>query len=389
MAILDTDAQMVLNKIAEVADDFAAERSERQLRRELHEEDFDRIRETGFLLTGVRASEGGIWEDVSHSTRPICEMLRNLAHGDSSVALVSAMHPAVISFWLASPQASGEYRDAWEEQKHWIASTAWDGAWWGTITSEPGSGGDITKTSSVAKPVDPSSGEYSLTGLKHFGSGSGIMSYMITTAVPEGETGPDLFFMNVEDVPWDGSTGMKMIAPWDGHGMTATQSHSMSFEDFPMTRIAWPRNLPKLGESANVFINSLFTSVVFGIAETAVELAREQIEKRNGSLRSYETTEWTRVEMDAWLMQQAYDGMLNRVESEENSLRDSLLAQTTIAELAESVTRRICRVLGGGTYSRHNPFGFWFEDVRALGFLRPPWALAYDSILKLSLESVE
>jgi hypothetical protein len=37
-------------------------------------------------------------------------------------------------------------------------------------------------------------------------------------------------------------------------------------------------------------------------------------------------------------------------------------------------------VLGGGAYTRHSPFAHWFEDVRALGFLRPPWGFAYDRL---------
>jgi hypothetical protein len=51
-----------------------------------------------------------------------------------------------------------------------------------------------------------------------------------------------------------------------------------------------------------------------------------------------------------------------------------------IAELAESVLSRLSRVIGGGAYSRGSPFAFWYEDVRALGFLRPPWGLAYDQL---------
>ena len=62
--------------------------------------------------------------------------------------------------------------------------------------------------------------------------------------------------------------------------------------------------------------------------------------------------------------------------------RDALLGKTAIAELAETVLGRICRIVGGGTYARHSPFGFWFEDVRALGFLRPPWVLAYDQLFQ-------
>jgi hypothetical protein len=41
-------------------------------------------------------------------------------------------------------------------------------------------------------------------------------------------------------------------------------------------------------------------------------------------------------------------------------------------------------VIGGGTFSRRSPFSSWFEDVRALGFLRPPWGLAYDGLFGTS-----
>ena len=41
------------------------------------------------------------------------EILRALAAGDSSVALVSAMHPAVLSFWLATSVAPAPYTDGW------------------------------------------------------------------------------------------------------------------------------------------------------------------------------------------------------------------------------------------------------------------------------------
>jgi hypothetical protein len=72
--------------------------------------------------------------------------------------------------------------------------------------------------------------------------------------------------------------------------------------------------------------------------------------------------------------------MLRAVEEERAALRNALLGKTAIAELAESALGRICKVIGGGTYSRTSPFGFWYEDVRALGFLRPPWGLAFDQV---------
>ena len=71
------------------------------------------------------------------------------------------------------------------------------GEQWGTITSEPGSGGDIGRTRSTATPAIADSfivgRSYVVTGDKHFGSGSGIAHRMITTAVPEGEDAPTIF----------------------------------------------------------------------------------------------------------------------------------------------------------------------------------------------------
>ena len=176
-------------------------------------------------------------------------MLRILAHGDSSVALVCAMHPVVLNFWMATAQAPPPFDQAWEEQRRLIFRRVCEGAWWGTIASEPGVGGDISKTRATARRGS-SDGTYLLTGQKNFGSGSGITSYMITVAVPEGETAPDMFVLDIREAEWDGSAGVTLTAVWDGHGMAATQSHAFSFEEFPVMRMAWPGQFPRLAEAA-------------------------------------------------------------------------------------------------------------------------------------------
>jgi alkylation response protein AidB-like acyl-CoA dehydrogenase len=332
---------------------------------------------------------------VAGTTRLAADLLKTLAGGDASVALVAAMHPAVLSFWLASPEAPAEYHAAWDTQQVWISEQVLDGAWWGTITSEPGSGGDVTKTKSIAQPdaahpPDRAGSHYRLSGDKHFGSGSGVTSFMLTSARPEDETTPDWFFLDVRGASWDGSTGMTLTAPWDGHGMSATQSHGMRFDRFPAIRFAWPGSLAVLQGNAGPFVTVLFTAVIAGIVETAVALARVQLTSRRESLRPYEQVEWTRAEVEAWLIAQAYEGMLRAVERSASSetdraatQREVLQAKTATAELAETVLTRLCRVMGGGSYGRSSPFGFWFEDVRALGFLRPPWGLAYDRLASL------
>ncbi len=372
------DFPKLKDNLQELSAYFASQRGERQKRRALKRADFDDLVSAGFHRTGVLQEHGGLWEDVSNSVRDICDCLRILAHGDSSVALVSTMHPVVLAFWLATPLVSESHQAAWQAQRDFCSETALDGYFWGTITSEPGSGGDVLNTKTWAQK---NGSGYRITGLKHFGSGTGMMSYMITTAVAAGETEPDVFFLDMRDVPLDGSQGAKLMFPWDGHGMTATQSHSVQFENFPATRIAWPGHMAEIGQAPNSLIACCFTAVIVGIVEVAMATARQQLQKRQAAMGAYEQVAWSKLEMESWLIQQAYAGMLAAVEKDSlGSRRETLLGKTAVAELAESVLNRLCKVLGGGTYSRHSPFGFWQQDVRALGYLRPPWVLAYEQL---------
>jgi alkylation response protein AidB-like acyl-CoA dehydrogenase len=298
------------------------------------------------------------------------------------------MHPSVIAFWLASPDAA---QPAWEEQRRAVFASATAGEQWGTITSEPGSGGDIARTKSVATPTEAEpflpGRTYAVTGDKHFGSGSGVTDRMMTTAVPEGEGDPTIFVLDVRGRPWDGSAGLRLMAEWDGMGMAATQSHAMRLEGTPAMRLAWGGPLEAVTRAANPLVSSLFTAVVLGILDEAVALAREQVGARADGLRAYERVEWARAEQDHWVAVQAYEGALRAVESgrPDVALHDALRAKEAVADLAEGILLRLTRVLGGGTFSQRSPFAHWFEDVRALGFLRPPWGLAYDHLFATSL----
>lgn len=382
-----TSVAEVQGAIAEIAGEWREQRAERQVRRHLERADFDRLRDAGLLLLPVPEAQGGLWQDQAASVRGLCDTYRTLGAGDPSVALVSSMHPAVLAFWLASPDPS---KPAWEEQRAAVFASAAAGEQWGTITSEPGSGGDIARTRSTATPLD---GEpflpgqlCAVTGDKHFGSGSGITDRMMTTALPEGGDGPTIFVLDVRDRPWDGSSGLRLIAEWDGVGMAATQSHAMRLEGIPAVRLAWDEELLTITANAGPVISGLFTAVVLGILDEAVALAREQLAKRAADLRPFEQVEWARAEQDHWLACQAYDGALRAAEGDDAfaAVHAAIRAKESVADLAEGILRRITQVIGGGTFSGRSPFAHWFEDVRALGFLRPPWGLAYDTLFLTS-----
>jgi alkylation response protein AidB-like acyl-CoA dehydrogenase len=377
--------------VAEIANDWRSDRAARQGRRHLDPADFDRLRAAGLLSAPVPEAMGGLWRSAAESIRPLCGLLRTLAAADPSVALVSSMHPAVIGFWLAPPAESSV---SWAEQRTAVLASAAEGEQWGTITSEPGSGGDIGRTKAAARPDDEPGGgalpgsSYRVSGDKHFGSGSGVTSFMITTALPDGEDEPTIFVLDVRDRAWDGSSGLRLLAEWDGMGMAATQSHAMRLEDCPAIRLAWDGPLEDVTLAAAPVTASIFTAVVLGVLDEAIRTAKQQLAPKAETLRSYEQVEWSRAELDSWLAVQAFEGALRAVESGDHAraLYATLRAKQGVAELAEASLSRLARVIGGGTFSRRSPFSAWFEDVRALGFLRPPWGLAYDGLFLTSFE---
>ncbi|MGE3621799.1 MAG: hypothetical protein AB7L84_15190, partial [Acidimicrobiia bacterium] len=161
-------ARDVAAAVAEVADRFAAQRPQRQGRRALDRADFAELAAAGFLRTGLPAERGGLWTGLATTTRTVCELLRVLAQGDPSVALVAAMHPGVLSLWLAPPDGAGD-DPAWAAQCEEVFAAVEAGSWFGTITSEPGSGGDVTRTRATARPLPD--GRWAISGQKHFGSG--------------------------------------------------------------------------------------------------------------------------------------------------------------------------------------------------------------------------
>jgi hypothetical protein len=206
---------------------------------------------------------------------------------------------------------------------------------------------------------------------------------MITNGREAGADGPTMLFLDVRGVPWDGSAGMKLAAEWDGHGMPATQSHSFDFDNFPVIPCLLPRAFPQSG-----YIATLFAAVVLGIVETAMATAREDLSGKRDASSHYQRSEWSQAEVEDWLMHQAFEGMLKAIEQPgpESNFR-GLQGKTAMSQLAESITSRLCKIMGGSTFRRDSPYGFWFEDVRALGFLRPPWVLAFDQLWNMTWQA--
>lgn len=372
----------VIDAVEALADKWRGERDDRLQRRDLDPADFAALADTGFGRLIVPVEQGGFWTTLGESGPVIVEAIRTLARGDQSVALVASMHPAIVVFWTAAAEAPEPYRADWAEQRVEVFDSVLEGHFWGTMTSEPGSGGDIMSTKATAEPVDGEPGRYRVRGQKHFGSGSGVLSYMITTARPDGLDHPLGFYLDLRHQTWDGTSGLKITHPWDGMGMKATQSHAVMLEGVEATAFAWPGSIAETAPYAAALGLPMFCAVMVSVVDEAMAEAERRLVARK--LRAHDEVEWARAQVEHWMLTQAIDGLVRTLATQrvEAVAADGIKAKLAIADLAEVLVGRICRVIGGGAFSARSPFASWYEDVRALGYLRPPWALAYDQLIE-------
>ena len=267
----------------------------------------------------------------------------------------------------------------------------------------PGAAGDFLATRATAIPVDSDADagagsgadaafdtgtradvlpgdRFALHGEKHFGSGSQLVSFMVTTARIEGVELPAVFAMDLRDQPWDGTSGLRITREWDGMGMKATQSHAVLLDGVEGTPMVWPDALIECGPAVSSLALSLFSAVVSAICDAAMAEAERRLGGR--PLRPYEDVALTQAQVDHWMLTQAMHGLSVTIGRDPTpvALVAATKAKLGMAALAEKLLSELARAVGGGAFSASSPFAAWYEDVRALGYLRPPWALSFDQL---------
>lgn len=377
--------QTLGRRVDELVAEWRPQITERMARQGLDPADFAALAEAGFTLTGVSATHGGLWDTDKRPAGLTAAILRKLASVDPSLALVSAMHPTVLMNWINDP---GNGPAGWQEQRERVFDHVRKGAWFGTIASEPGIGGDFFATRATARrdPASDSPCAFLMSGDKYMGSGSGVTSFMMTTARPEGEELPEIFLLDTRDKDWDGTQGLTMTRAWDGAGMMATQSHAFRFDDVPVERHGLRGDGVKRLPQNSVTVAYLFASVFIGLLDAAQAEAQRVLKARIGRMSSFEETYLVQGLNAIWLAGQAFEGM-ERALGSEGDATASLHGKLAIADLAERAVTALSHAIGGGSLSRGSPFAQWTQDIRALGHLRPPRPLTYGRLAQEALEA--
>jgi alkylation response protein AidB-like acyl-CoA dehydrogenase len=244
----------------ELAADFRARSADHDREGTHPTENYDRLREEGFLGLTVPKEWGGAGVDfLGHTVA-----FEALAQGCPSTALAFNMHASVVMPALLSPEAPMDAKrrlaDLVVNQRKLIAGNF----------SEPGTTSIIGARPLSARARRVGCG-YSITGRKMFASMLEAADYCMVMALPEIVAGPSPGIILL--VPRD-AEGRSVDTNWDTLGMRATRSDALILEDcrVPVSGVMFQSDDigPFRTAYANWFWGS-YTAVYLGVAAAAYD----------------------------------------------------------------------------------------------------------------------
>lgn len=232
-------------------------------------ENFDRLRDEGFLTLAVPTEWGG----AGHSFLTHTIAYEALGQGCPSTALAFNMQASVVMPVLQSPEVSPAAKqhvaDLVIRQRKLI----------GGNFSEPGTTALVGERGLTAR-VRRVEGGWSITGRKMFASMLEAADYCLVLAYPEDATGPAAGALLL--VPRD-APGRSVNANWDVLGMRATRSDALILEDCRVPEDALVYRSDDIRAFRHAYLNwfwGSYTAVYLGVAVAAYDELRRVVQAR-------------------------------------------------------------------------------------------------------------
>jgi alkylation response protein AidB-like acyl-CoA dehydrogenase len=233
-------------------------------------EDFEELRQAGYLLIAVPEEFGGLGRSLAE----ICQDQRRLARRSAPTALALNMH------LLATGIAADLYRQG-DNSQQWLLEEVARGEVIGYGHAESGNDLEVLYAVGKAERVD---GGYRFTGRKNFGSLTPVWTrlciYGVDTADPDASKIVHAFLPR--DTP-----GYHIEETWDTLGMRATRSDDTVLEGAFVPDKYIVRVRPPGFAGADAFIltmfawaEPLFANIYLGIAERARDLVLTRVKQK-------------------------------------------------------------------------------------------------------------
>ena len=341
-------------------------------------ENYEVLREAGYLRLAVPEELGGLGADIAQ----VCYAQAELARHCSSTALAANMHLYITLLQgfrrrVGASDAEGVLRRVADEGLVLMTSGGSDWLW------------------PTGEAVEHDGG-YLVSGRKSFCSQAPVASVLATSAPlqhPDGTTEVLMFGLPMA------ADGVEIVDTWDTLGMRATASQDVEFRDVfvPAERITGRRawnclDGPLLAAAAHIAPTS--ASVYWGVACAARDEAVRVVNRR--SRGDTPMVEIPTIQRQVGLMDHALQvswwalrGSLVMLEADYVCDAPTIAAvmhgKRAVVEDAVTVTDLAMEVVGGASFYRSSPLERLYRDARAGKFhpLTPEATLTYAGRLAL------
>jgi alkylation response protein AidB-like acyl-CoA dehydrogenase len=352
-----------------------------------------RYKEAGFARFSVPKAYGGGGADIL----TISQVSRELAKGDPPTALALNMHQTMLGIYKAIMTE--------EQRKHWLTRIASEDLLMCAAFSEDRAG--VTGLSDViATPVD---GGYRISGRKSWVSlseAADLLTFSASVTNADGSL-PDTLEERVAReqifIVEKGTPGLEIIRTWNSHGMRATGTQTMSFEDAVVPENALVGAMRGGLFAQTEWITGPFSGIYIGLAEKAYELTVETLKKKSlgatamaldNPLREIGYVQHAVGEMRSRLVQaeRVLEGSLQllidgRDEEWDPIARPALInpCKLMATDVARYVTDTGMRLIGGSTFRRGAAIEKLYRDARSGPFQPITPDQSYDLLGKYEL----
>ena len=353
----------LLELAAGLADRFAERAPEHDRDATFPHENYDDMREAGYLGLTVPEELGGRGATLHELI--LCQ--ERLAMGDGSTALAVNMHVSPIG------QLASLWRSTGDERLADVLRRAADGRLvYGSMSAEPGDP-VLMDSTTIATRVD---GGFRVTGKKIFGTENQVVTEFSTRArYDDPDHGPQVIFFRV---PRD-AEGIEFKDTWDTLGMRATRSDDFELRDVLVPDEAVFHRYP-VGHFDAIMLKTVwgwamptFGAVFLGVGAGALAFAREQVLKRG----RHDDAEVQHLFAEMEVLLETAREVLYRHAHEIDSgalyaylpvqegMARAVLAKYVATNNAVAIVDRAFHVVGGAAYFRRLPLERMYRDVRA------------------------
>ena len=249
---------------------FAARATEYDRENRFCQEDFDELKDAGYLLMGVPEKLGGYGMNLAQ----VAEQTRKLAYYAPATALCINMH----NYWVG---LAADLSRSGDKSIDWLLEDAANGEVFAAGHGESGNDLPVLLSTTQAKRVDNG---YQFTGRKSFGSLTPVWTRLglhgVDTSDPDNPRIVHAFMKRDDD-------GYEIKETWDVMGMRATGSDDTILNDVfvPDSHIA--RIVPAGAAGLDQFVLGIFAwalinfgNIYYSLAKRALDITIESVQKK-------------------------------------------------------------------------------------------------------------